>query len=1166
MVGRNDACPCGSGRKYKKCCLERDNEIRRGVASGDLFEEQFLDAIDTVHLEGLRRHGMTVLERWSRPFQGGDPKFEAALFKVFVACHVPFQDVSSLAAWVLNNGRMEDFQRRLLIETLPIPFSLWLVEEVDSGSVSLRDMLLDTTKKVVLTSRLSDSQPGRVHYGKVVHWQDADLILSPSPVRITEDLARDIVRIVKGKRKTLTALELIEPAIQEALYLSWCSTFRRLMEDEERTELPVSLEHHRLVYTFDSRKQSWVAKALGASPAFVQKDPHLFVYPGRGEPEAILHLSSDSLRVDATRVARIEILERALEGAVGELVSLQERQSVDLMEHLLKHGLHSSFLPGMPSLAEALSPAELRRAEQTLERVRAVTEDGFFVDDEDSLEAVIEYYLDARAQTVSKATLKRDTRELERLVEFLGTGVSWDQFCEFFSVYLRRVHRARSTTEKGEAERTLTSMRAFVEWLSSEGLLEPEEFDEIEEALLGPVKKREPVTYTFRLTLFDSHPKVWRDLRIPGRYRLDQVHKMLQILFGWKDYHLHSFEVGDRVYTDMQTYEPDFYDQEERDERLPLAQALGISKSFVYQYDFGDGWEVQATLLKTTPGDSDAPECLGGAMAGPPEDCGGIPGFENLKAILANPSDPEYQDMKRWAPAGYDARAFSSDSMTKKLVKRFGRKSTVSKAPDGVILAGYRLSKMTLLQAIVAALKESSPRTLEQIQARLEELNYPLRAGQESLRRSIAATGAVRKRTDDAYELVEGPALQRVVWDMDYAHQEGLPKPAPPAVEVEPAVGPVTWEELESAKPHGLFPPQMSTRRQLILILEAIGGKATVDDALSELFRARGSGPDWLTTQDVIRTLKGTHAVEIEGDNLTLVPEADDLQKARQQFRDWMTKYRRDDLERTQLMQKAREFSAARRREQIDERRKLSALSSGVVCGHWDPEHFSMALLTLPDMRTQWFIQAGEALEALRELDILVGLDPKTRFEQMGWELSEKLYVDITPPFKSMATHTGRRKSLSVAESVKMVTGGRLSDPQKVEAWAAKGNQKRLHSALLSDLELLHQYWRFGVIHGAVLRADEWMLVEWNLTMEITLLTALRWCIEDQRPLRLVLRDGTQGTFFPTELAQRLGDYDDRLSGHWLDQKTQVGIPLSTITDFHYPYEIDEDRLFKVFW
>lgn len=29
-VGRNDLCPCGSGKKYKKCCLDKDTEARRG--------------------------------------------------------------------------------------------------------------------------------------------------------------------------------------------------------------------------------------------------------------------------------------------------------------------------------------------------------------------------------------------------------------------------------------------------------------------------------------------------------------------------------------------------------------------------------------------------------------------------------------------------------------------------------------------------------------------------------------------------------------------------------------------------------------------------------------------------------------------------------------------------------------------------------------------------------------------------------------------------------------------------------------------------------------------------------------------------------------------------------------------------------------------------------
>lgn len=28
-VGRNDSCWCGSGKKYKRCCLERDERERR---------------------------------------------------------------------------------------------------------------------------------------------------------------------------------------------------------------------------------------------------------------------------------------------------------------------------------------------------------------------------------------------------------------------------------------------------------------------------------------------------------------------------------------------------------------------------------------------------------------------------------------------------------------------------------------------------------------------------------------------------------------------------------------------------------------------------------------------------------------------------------------------------------------------------------------------------------------------------------------------------------------------------------------------------------------------------------------------------------------------------------------------------------------------------------
>ena len=35
MIGRNDPCPCGSGKKYKKCHLESDDQSDNGLARGN---------------------------------------------------------------------------------------------------------------------------------------------------------------------------------------------------------------------------------------------------------------------------------------------------------------------------------------------------------------------------------------------------------------------------------------------------------------------------------------------------------------------------------------------------------------------------------------------------------------------------------------------------------------------------------------------------------------------------------------------------------------------------------------------------------------------------------------------------------------------------------------------------------------------------------------------------------------------------------------------------------------------------------------------------------------------------------------------------------------------------------------------------------------------------
>ncbi|WP_244571536.1 plasmid pRiA4b ORF-3 family protein [Mesorhizobium carmichaelinearum] len=50
--------------------------------------------------------------------------------------------------------------------------------------------------------------------------------------------------------------------------------------------------------------------------------------------------------------------------------------------------------------------------------------------------------------------------------------------------------------------------------------------------------------------------------------------------------------------------------------------------------------------------------CIDGARARPPEDVGGISGFENFLAIMGDRDDPEYRDVRRWCGGHFDPEWF----------------------------------------------------------------------------------------------------------------------------------------------------------------------------------------------------------------------------------------------------------------------------------------------------------------------------------------------------------------------------------------------------------------------------------------------------------------------------------------------------------------------------
>jgi len=172
--------------------------------------------------------------------------------------------------------------------------------------------------------------------------------------------------------------------------------------------------------------------------------------------------------------------------------------------------------------------------------------------------------------------------------------------------------------------------------------------------------------YETKVQLTGIKPPIWRILRVRPQTRLARFHRILQIAMGWTNSHLHLFQIDGRSWGE---YDPE-WDPEVFDYRhVKLKDVFGSGvKSFWYDYDMGDNWRHKITLLGTvenTPGENIA--CIGGKRACPPEDCGGVYGYQDLLEALADPDHEEHEFLLEWVGGGFDPEAFDLEAVNRAL-------------------------------------------------------------------------------------------------------------------------------------------------------------------------------------------------------------------------------------------------------------------------------------------------------------------------------------------------------------------------------------------------------------------------------------------------------------------------------------------------------------------
>ncbi|MCY7402467.1 MAG: plasmid pRiA4b ORF-3 family protein [Nocardioides sp.] len=170
--------------------------------------------------------------------------------------------------------------------------------------------------------------------------------------------------------------------------------------------------------------------------------------------------------------------------------------------------------------------------------------------------------------------------------------------------------------------------------------------------------------------LVDAEPTIWRRAELAGDLVLADLHEVLQTVMGWTDSHLHQFLIGPERDHGVRPFLTDFAEEQGDDgihERgVRLDQVLAeVGDVLLYDYDFGDGWEHEIRVEEVRPYDAAAPTArvLDGARACPPEDCGGIPGYEEVLDALASRASPDerQRELLDWLGDDYDPEAFSAE-------------------------------------------------------------------------------------------------------------------------------------------------------------------------------------------------------------------------------------------------------------------------------------------------------------------------------------------------------------------------------------------------------------------------------------------------------------------------------------------------------------------------
>lgn len=209
-IGRNDICPCGSGLKFKKCCLLKnqpdDNEFKRrrlGEIQSGLIKKIGRYAREVYGPESIdeayEEFHMWEIEGGFDPDSKELPIFMPYYFYQWypdpelTMCE---DDLSIPPALSLaeTDKRLSNDQKNYLIECCRTGFSFFEIVNVVRGkSLDLKDLLTESVHHVIERSATENVTAGDLFFGKVINIDDIGVLEACAPLIIPPQFKIEVI-------------------------------------------------------------------------------------------------------------------------------------------------------------------------------------------------------------------------------------------------------------------------------------------------------------------------------------------------------------------------------------------------------------------------------------------------------------------------------------------------------------------------------------------------------------------------------------------------------------------------------------------------------------------------------------------------------------------------------------------------------------------------------------------------------------------------------------------------------------------------------------------------------------------------------------------------------------------------------------------------------------